>query len=334
MSQSILFVFYPWSVKYNHGIALLSSLCKQEGIEVDLCVLDSTDRFNAALKGSEWTHIGFSAVTVHDFDKMLPFIRMVHGGPAKVIVGGTYAPDIPKFFDDEFLVCRGECERLPEYILNNNSSVLTHPELCKDLNALPLPDYELFKDIPFNRGMGILDGKKILPYYSSRGCPYECSFCLIQKQKHGLRIRTKVDEDLREITERYKPDMIFIGDALTPYYSKAWRDSWSDFRFPFFAYIRADIKPEELEWMIDRGMIACSFGVESGDERYRNDVLRKHLTDKELFRTVGTLKKHGIQFLPFFMRGTPGETMAMKAKTFEMSKALSTYSIIWDYEVL
>ena len=143
-----------------------------------------------------------------------------------------------------------------------------------------------------------------------------------------------MEEDLTEITERYNPDLVFIGDAMLPYYSEKWRNSWGELRYPFFGYIRADLPKETLLWLIDRGMRQTAFGVESGDETYRNEVLKKGLTDEQLFATVDILKKHKIEFVPFYMQGTPKETFEIRAKTYRLKDKLGGYPFLTDYQEL
>ena len=147
-------------------------------------------------------------------------------------------------------------------------------------------------------------------------------------------MRTKVEADLTELRDRYRPDLFFIGDATVPEFSAAWRASWGDFRHPFVCYIRPDIAPERLGWLIDRGMAGCAFGIESGDEGYRAAVLGKRITDDEVWRIVHTLRQRGIWFVPFFLTGTPGETMAIRTKTAQMAEAVGPYSVTWMYEEL
>lgn len=335
--KRVLFCFFPSHIKYNHGLALLSRLCKDKGIEVELCLLYTFDQFRDRLNARHYDYVCFSCTARIDYEKSLPFAGMAQALGFKVLIGGTWAPMIPNGMDHFPPVCRGEGELLPDYILSDGhaDALFKAPVFWKDLNELPLPDYELFAGIPFSRGYGILEGrKKQLPYFTSRGCPHRCTFCMIRHQPPIVRIRTKVEEDLIELTWRYAPDMVFFGDALLPYYSAAWRGSWGEFRFPFFAYIHASIEPELLEWLIDRGLMACSFGIESGDERYRNEVLSKDLSDDQIFRTVETLDRNGILFVPFYMTGTPGEKFGIKAKTFEMSNRVGGFPVMWDYEDL
>lgn len=335
-AMRVLFCFYPSHIRYNHGLSLLSRLCKDRGIDVDLCLLDKVDVFRERLHAESYRAICFSCVARIDYEKTLPFAAMAMALGNEVLIGGTWAPMIPEGIEGFPRVCRGEGETLPDYLLDRSrDGLFREPTFYRDLNELPLPDYDLFEGIPFSRGYGILESKTQLPYFSSRGCLYHCTFCLTRYQFPLVRIRTKVEEDLTYLTGRYVPGMLFFGDALLPYYSESWRTSWGEFRYPFFAYLHAGIEPDLLAWLIDRGLIACSFGIESGDERYRNEVLRKDLADDQLFRTVETLKRHKIPFVPFYMTGTPGETFAIKAKTFEMmQESLGGFPVVWEYEEL
>lgn len=336
--KRILFCFYPLHVRYNHGIALLSALCKARGIEVELCLLEDLNRFSAVLYGRRYDHIGFSCVSNQDYWKSLPFIAAAKSFGYSILIGGPYGPGIE--LGNDILVCRGEAERLPDFILNGDRSLFDKQQVCQDINILPLPDYELFKYIPFDRQFPFsISGKKILPYFTSRGCPLNCEFCLTAhrtKNMYGgrVRVRKRVEQDLTEIRDQYQPDIFYIADALIPYYSEAWRKSWGKFRHPFMGYIRADILPETLEWLIDRGMIACAFGVESGDEKFRNDVMKKRLSDDQIFRTIDILKSKGVEYAPFYIKNYPQESFKSKLLTYEMADKVGGYPVFWEYEKL
>ena len=331
--MKILFCFYPLYVKYNNGIALLSALCKERGIETELYVLDDTEKFDKHLRGNKYDYIGFSCVTAHDYRKCLPFINIARNFNKAVLLGGVYARGEGRQIDAPVdYICRGEGEMLPDFILSGDDRLFNEKMLCEDIDGLPLPDYGMFRDILFER-TELLKGKA-LPYQSSRGCPHRCSFCEVNLQPAGVRFRYKVKEDLRFLAAKYSPDYFFMGDAMLPYYNPSWRESWGDFRHPFFAYIRADIREELLVWLHDRGMMACAFGVESGDEKYRNEVLGKMISDEQINNTVRMLKELGIKYAPFFMSDTPGETFSIKAKTHNMIKAIGGFPFIWKYENL
>lgn len=327
----VMFAFYPSHIRYNHGLSLLSALCKQRGIAVDLHLLGDRERFRGGLRETHYDHVCLSCTARIDFERSLPFAVIAGESGASVLWGGPWAVMMP---DSLPRVCRGDGETLPDFLLSGDDTLFREKLTLRDLNALPLPDYELFAGIPFSRGYGILEKKVQLPYFSSRGCPYECTFCLTRFQSQPPRVRTRVKEDLTELTEIYKPDLIFMGDALLPYWSRAWRESWGDFRYPFFAYIHAGIDQANLGWLIDRGLSACSFGIESGDERHRNEVLGKSLTDEQLWRTVETLKRHNIPFVPFYMTHSPGETFMIRKKTHDLKDKVGGFPVIWEYEQL
>jgi len=331
--MKILFCFYPLFVHYNHGIALLSSLCKDHGIETELLMLSDLNTFDAHTNIYQYDYICFSSVVKKDFEKAEPFIKLSVKKGFRTLIGGVYLRHTNIQVEGAY-TCPNECERLPNILINNDLNALKTPQFHEVLGTLPLPDYEIFKGIPFDRRMPFLDDKDVLPYYSSRGCPYSCSFCLVNYQSQQIRVRCKVGEDLRFLTEKYKPDVVFIGDELLPYYYDKWLESWGRFEFSFVAYIRADIPEKTLHFLIDKGLSGCAFGVESGNEEYRNSVLNKNLKNKDLFRTVGILNDRGVPYSPYFMRNTPDEKFTIKKETYDMSKVVGGFPVTFNYEVL
>ncbi len=333
MAVKVLFCFYPLFVKYNHGIALLSALCKERGIQTDLYMLDKPEKFGAFLASKEFDYVCFSVVTIADYEKSIPFFRVAKLSGHVTLLGGVWASlnrPVSMFIDK---VCRGEGETLADFILSGDDSLFEKRLMCPDLNALPIPDYRLFDGIPFDRGLPELKGQKSILYVSSRGCPYRCRFCQTKFQPRH-RVRTRVSEDLCEILPQLNPDVIFLGDAQVPYRSDAWKKSWKGLYYPFVAYIRGDISSMDLQWLIDRGMIGCAFGIESGDEEYRNKVLKKDLTDESLWQTVHILQRNAVWYIPFFMYGMPHEPLTVRKKTDDMMKIIGGYPILWKYEEL
>ncbi len=331
MVKRVLFCFEARPLNYNHGVALLSRICKDAGIHVDVLVISELPKFKEYLVGKHYDHIGFSCVALKDYTDSIPFIEYAVEQGFTVSLGGTYfRRDVPTKFDDLCLICRGEGELLPQFILHGDRTIFDTQYVALDLDALPLPDYDL-PEMVYDGDIPKLDPGKMIPYYSSRGCIGKCSFCEVQHQTGKVRIRRKVKEDLSALADKYCPDMFFMGDELLPYYDDEWCKSWGDFRHPFYCYIRADITEERLLWLIDRGMVGCAFGVESGDETYRNEVLGKGLLDSEIFRTAKILREYGKHFVHFYMLGTEKETFAIKAKTNRFKESLGGVPIVFGF---
>jgi len=332
MGKKVLFAFYPLYVDFNHGIALLSAICRNHGIETDLILLSDMPAFMEKIENGGYDFIGFSCTTERDYNQSVPFMIEAANRGHKVLVGGVYIQRTrPRLKFAK--VCTGDGEFLPLFINYGTEDVLDS-YICEDLDALPLPDYDLFDGIPYNRELPWqAPGTKYLFYSSSRGCPHKCNFCTVkyQQSKHQ-RIRYKVGKDLFALLSQYSPDVIAWGDSLPPYYDEKWRDSWESMSFPFVSYLRADIKESELRWLHDRGMVGCFFGVESGNEVYRNQVLGKNLHDKDILRTVSVLNEMGVPFMAAYMRGTPEETWELQGETAKFMETIGGHPILYNYE--
>ena len=330
--KKILFAFYPTYVDWNNGIALLSAICKNNNIETDLILLKDMDNFINKLENNRYDYIGFSCVTIQDYTIVLPFMVAAAKMGNRVLLGGVFASRFkPRFPFAK--TCTGDGEYLPLFI-NYETEEAIESYVCNDINNLPLPDYDLFKGIPYNREIPWLaPDTKYLPYSSSRGCPHKCNFCTVSYQEpRQQRIRYKVGEDLNYLIGKYQPDVIALGDSLPPYYDEKWRDSWGDLSHPFVTYIRADIKPAELVWLYDHGLVSCFFGVESGNEAYRNQVLGKNLYDKDIRRTVSMLKEMCIKFVASYIKGAPGETWEIKGETAKLAEEIGCHPVFYNYE--
>ena len=328
--MKIAFTYYPAFVRYNHGVALLSSLCKEKGLKVIIAPID--DIFFARINDFNPDYICASFVTVHDYKLSLPFLRNCD---YPILAGGVYLRKGGLVDTNLFKhICRGEAENIPYFFINENMAVFDEVQYCEDISSLPMPDYTYVIGDEFDRGYSFLVDKKIIPYSHGRGCPYKCNFCESQNLPQSVRIKTTVKKDLEYLSNAHKPDMFFFLDELLPYYNESWRKQFDGNEIKFFSYIRADILKSDLEFLIDNGLYACAFGIESGDEKYRNEVLNKNLFDYEIKRTISTLVKNNIHYVPFFMVGTPKETEDTYKKTLDMFKNIGGYPTIWEYEDL
>lgn len=334
MKRKVLFAFWPLAVKWNHGIALLSSLCKERGIETDLIVLDNMDDFVSMLFSTQPDYVAFSMVTQHEYPLCKPFMEMARALGFKVLAGGVFLrrfcpEDIPADF-----VCRGEGETLPEFILRGEDSLFRDRMVYRgELDALPLPDYELFADYPYEREISLFKDKKVIPFHTSRGCPYSCTFCEVSTQPKALRMRRRFVHDMDALARKYKPDLFHIGDELAPYYDKAWMQEMQKNTHPFIAYVHAGIPADRLEALVDVGLQGCAFGVESSNEAFRNKVFRKGLSDKRLEESIEVLQRRGVNYVNFYITGFPGQQESID----DIERFAARWGgehVVWQYENL
>lgn len=335
--MKIVFSYLPFAVLYNHGVALLTALCRCCGIQAYIVPMITLDEWLFKIKGIQPDFIGFSFVTRVDFEGSFSFVQAAKATGIPVLAGGVYVrrrwADIRRInlFD---YVCPGEAEILPEFLLRGETRVFDQEYYHQDISALPLPDYSRVTGFEFQRGYDFFKGMRIFPYSSSRGCPYCCSFCAVQYQPAGVRIKSTVRWDLLHLHERFMPDLIYFMDELPPYYDDGWKASMEGNRIPFLCYIRANIRDADLKFLIKNGMKFCAFGVESGDETYRNEVLEKNLSDDQIMETVAILRESNVTYIPFFMTDTPGETEEVRQKTMAMVDRIGGHPQLWQYDPL
>lgn len=79
----------------------------------------------------------------------------------------------------------------------------------EDLDALPFPDFSLIEGLQFKKPM------RVTPVSTSRGCPYECSFCSVSPM-FGRRYRFRsVDSVIAELSQFKHKHIFFYDDNFT-----------------------------------------------------------------------------------------------------------------------
>ena len=191
-------------------------------------------------------------------------------------------------------------------------------ELCQDLASLPYPDWSLF---PLKRYSSLARRNDFcLPITTSRGCPYQCTFCY--KGVYGNRLRMREPEDVADewqfLVERYGArEIAVLDDNFTMWEDRAEaicnlliergldRIPWSTTNG-----IRVDHAPRRvLELMKRAGCYRVYFGIESGVQRVL-DLLNKRIDLDQAREAVAAAKAAGLEVGGYFMIGNVGETLA------------------------
>jgi radical SAM superfamily enzyme YgiQ (UPF0313 family) len=314
---------------------LLTSILREKGIEVFVVELHYLTDIKKIIKENKIDFVGFSIVSSPEYNECLPFMIEVKKMGIPVLVGGVYVrrgsyidPDAADY------ICRGEGEILADFILDGKTEIFDKPYFHENLDNLPLPDYERLTGYEFDREVPFLKGLKIIPYSASRGCPYQCSFCESQFQPRKIRFKSTIREDMDLLAERFNPNLFHIMTEQLPYFDNEWCNLFNGNRHLFMAYIRADIIQDQLEFLFANGLKVALFGIESGDEKYRNEILKKNLLDEDIYRTVGMMRALNIYYIPFYMVNGPYETNEIRGKTVGMARGLGGFPVFWQYEDL
>lgn len=192
----------------------------------------------------------------------------------------------------------------------------------RDADKIPFPDWEMLQPNNYFKYMQSvsmpLRGKNPIPILTSRGCPYQCTFCcsgVTNKRIMRYRSPENVVAEIQFLKDKYGVDEIFFSDdnltmdierakkIFSLMIGKKLNIHW---RAP--NGIRIDRIDEELvEKMAQSGGYYVGVGIESGN----TDVIKrikKNIDLKGVKEKVELLHKYKIKVSGFFMTGILNET--------------------------
>lgn len=163
---------------------------------------------------------------------------------------------------------------------------------------------------------------------TSRGCPYNCTYCINHtiKQMYGgkgkLRWRS-IDHVMDELVwvKENMPyvNYIWISDdefmarktADIEYFCQEYKKKID---LPFSCLVSAiPITKQKTAMLVDAGLIYVQMGVESGSVRMQNHFKRAHINNDKMMKAIHILNKFKDQMYPpsyDFLLDVPGETDA------------------------
>jgi anaerobic magnesium-protoporphyrin IX monomethyl ester cyclase len=196
-------------------------------------------------------------------------------------------------------------------------------EFIQNLDELPHPAYKHF---PLERYR--MAGKNYLPIITSRGCPFQCTFCLASDMC-GTKFRTrspkKVLDELEWLRDTYQGDVFaFYDDTFT--FDKKRAEAICDemksrkFDLPWDCRTRVDtINKEILIKLRDANCQLIHFGVESGSPKML-EAMKKGTTVEKNAWAIKLAKEVGISVAISVVVGYPGENATMLQQTFDFIK--------------
>lgn len=191
-----------------------------------------------------------------------------------------------------------------------------------DLDALPLPawdmvDFDIYARRPNQNGW--LKGKSYAAIFTSRGCPYKCSYCHdIFGKKFRWRSAENVLREIELLHREYGVDEIQIIDDIFNLHKPRMRDianqvidkfGESQLFFCFPNGIRADIfEVEDIPLMARMGVFQITVAIETITPRLQ-DLVQKDLKLDRVTEIIKECDRHNILSKGFFMIGFPTETL-------------------------
>lgn len=182
-----------------------------------------------------------------------------------------------------------------------------------------------------------LNGSPRQPYasiYTTLGCPFKCSFCMINVFQHTNRYRRrspeKVVNQVEHLYRVYGVKTLKIADemfVLNEAHYTAICEGLAALPFAdelnIWAYARIDtIKPHTLSLLRKAGIRWLALGIESGSAHVR-DGAEKHLSEDDIREAVKAIQAAGINVLGNFIFGLPDDTIESMHATLALAKSLN-----------
>lgn len=330
------------------GILYLSSILKTEGHQVFL--LDSS--FKKISKFIKEKNIGLFAISCTNTDyryyldlsqkikKKFPRIPIIWGGAT-----ATFNPMIIKEKGID-IICRGEGENALLELVSKleqkhdikkianlwikKKNIIFKNEVrpfISNLDTLPFPDRSITKTFSQFKYSPI----KVVMI--SRGCPFNCSFCFNQKY-HQLyfgrgkivRIRSieNVIKELEELKKNFNAKFFYFLDDVFPFDDK-WTTEFAiqysqKINIPFTIVTSVVFLTEKLIKNLKKaGCVSIHLAIECGNEKIRERVLNKHISNTQILKACKIIKKYGIAISAYNMVGIPFSKFEHELETLDLN---------------
>ena len=330
------------------GLAYLASFLEENGHEVKVIDCQALDLDHEKLKSEissfEPDIVGVTSIASLTRSVLLAAKAAKETLPdVTVILGGPHAT----FMDEQIIaeeaavdfVVRGEGEltlleiaqnlhdsnkvdRIEGITFRRNKQVIRTPNrsFIQDLDKLPKPAYDHFELDRYR-----LFGKKLLPVITSRGCPFQCAFCVASRmfgKAYRMRSAGNVLDELEWLKNVHGAEAFtFYDDTLTFDKKRLLKicNGMKDRKIglPWDCQTRVDqVSKEILAEMKAAGCQQVFFGVESGCQQIL-DAVNKKTSIEQNEKAIRMAKEAGLFVTISLMIGYPGETRDTLKQTLD-----------------
>ncbi len=270
---------------------------------------------------------------------------------AKIVMGGVHASAVPEFIAgrhadliDYVVVGEGEATML-ELVnaLQGGSGMERIPGLAfradgtakrtecrpfiEDLDSIPFPARDLIPQDLFVPNLHNARHRKCASILTSRGCPFNCSFCasrIVSGRKYRMHSAEYVLEEMEMLKKDYgvrqltiTDDTFTINRERLEKVCKGMIDRRLDLEWFCFSQVTV-VDREVLTLMKRAGCYNIGFGVESADESILK-WMGKPIKPERAREAVRTANKAGLKTQAFYIFGSPGETREQMERTIEFA---------------
>jgi len=212
---------------------------------------------------------------------------------------------------------KGDLSQMRGISYNNNGHIRHNADITPPADLSISADYSLIRDISrWNPLKRLLNGRRvILPVQSSRGCPNNCSFCIVNKMFGGTYRKRPIDTVIAETKSaiRYTNriqfvDNNFVGSSkLDIEYTTRLLQAIiaNNIKIKASAFVTIDVASNHdlLGLMKKAGIKLLMIGFESINPKTL-DGYHKHQEIDKIVQPIRTIKEYGFDISATFMAGS------------------------------
>lgn len=241
--------------------------------------------------------------------------------------------DLANALDDSSAPRKGALGRfdIPNWWFKVNGEIFKNPvrPLIQDLSSLPHGDRELI----YGKHRGLATSR-IKHFMSSRGCPYNCTYCFnhaYYEIYRGLRrgYQRKVDDVIAEVNEvraRWPLEQVVFLDDIFIIHNE-WLEELADkwprlVGLPFFCNVRANLlvkEPRKVELLKRAGCHTVSMGIETANDRIRVEMLKRRMTREEIIQAGRMVRAAGMHITGSNILALPTSTLQDDLDTMHLN---------------
>lgn len=225
---------------------------------------------------------------------------------------------------------------LPGVSFRTNGSFVHNPEeaAIDNLDGLPWVTKVYKRDLDIERYNVPFLLHPYLAFYTERGCPALCTFCLWPQTLSGHRWRTRsagdVAAEVQWTLENFPglKEIFFDDDTFNIRKSRVIElcEKLKPLNFTWSCTSRVTVDYETLKAMRDAGCRLLIVGYESGDPQILKNI-KKGATVEQAERFTRNCKKLGLLIHGDYIIGLPGETRETIRRTIEFAKRMDTETV-------
>ena len=274
-----------------------------------------------------------------------------------VVAGGlhaTFSPEVVLSSPGFDYVCLGEGEEALLDLANaieRGTQEFPIPNIWRRGGEKPSlrPPIEPMDRLPFLARDLLDEPRGTVHMTTQRGCPFPCTYC-------GARMYNQLYQGTGEYGRRRSHEnvlaelfalreqgllsyVIFLDDTFTinhPWVKEFCRVYGSQIKAGFSLHARVETVSEPMLHMLAAaGCKQITYGVESGSERVRRDIMRRPVTNERFRDVFRWTREAGILLTANFMLGIPGETRDDIQQTVDLAEELNVadfgYFVFYPY---